>query len=205
MVSAVIVLAMAIALASLAYPSIAIPIASTATLANSDTQTNGIISTYPQTLATAFLVPYSTETAWYPGNPICDPASMACTPYPTPTATYVHSESSTSFYESTITSEWSATYTTESTVFSTHTSYQNVPVYAAMGMSYPEFAVAWVLIITVGVLLLFHSRKGIVTEQAQANAPVRSAIAKSTKYCHECGAEISRGSRFCGECGAELG
>lgn len=203
MTSAIIVLAIVITLASFVYPSITISRASTETLANRNTYTKAYTSIYPQTLPSTSLVPYSTATAWFPGDPICDIASMACTPYPTPTATFTYSKASTSFYGVTTTSEWLGSITSEFTVFSMHTSYEKVPVYAVAGLSNAQFAFIAVLIIVVGVMLLFYSHRHAVTVRASARLTGESAVSGTTKYCHECGAKMRRNMKFCEQCGTK--
>ncbi len=203
MTSAIIVLAIVITLASLVYPSITISTSSTETLASRNVYTKGYTSIFPQTLPSTSLVLYSTATAWFPGDPICDTASMACTPYPTPTATYVYSKASTSFYGVTTTSEWLGTYTSEFTVFSMRTGYEKVPVYAVAGLSNVQFAFVAVLIIVVGVMLLFYSRRHAATDRAPAKFAGESAVSGTMKYCHECGAEMRRNTQFCGQCGTK--
>jgi hypothetical protein len=203
-VSIAVLVAIAIALLSLAYPSVVVSSVSIQPITNFVTYTNQHTVGYTQMSASIFLAGYSTFTAWYPGNPICDPASNACTPYPTPTATLVYPQSMTNTYEVTLESQTTSTYTSEYTLFSTQTSFQNVPPYAAAGLTEFQFGIAAIVIVVVLVLslLLLTTRKGpMVTPQTRNS---RIASAGLTKFCQHCGAESLVTDKFCGKCGTQL-
>lgn len=152
--------------------------------------------------ASTVLAGYSTTTAWYPGDPICDPTSNACTPYPTPTATFVYAQSATYSYQVTINSQGTSTYTSEFTGFSTQTNYQTIPPYAAAGLSDFEFGLIALLIVAVVVaamLLLFV--KGAASRSGEPKAKMAS---KTVRFCQQCGAENRKSDDFCAKCGAAL-
>jgi hypothetical protein len=203
-VSLAVLVAIAIALLSLAYPSVAVSNLGIQPITSLATHTIQYTVGYPQMSSSTFLAGYSTFTAWYPGNPICDPASNACTPYPTPTATFVYPQSMTNTYEVTQESQTTSTYTSEYTLLSTQTSFQNVPPYAAVGLTEFQFGIAAMVIVVVVVLsllLLTTSRGPMVTPQARSS---RLGSARSTKFCQQCGAETSMADKFCSKCGAQL-
>lgn len=196
-VSGVIVLAVVISLSSLAYPSVSVPTFSTETLANASTYISSYTSNYQNPTPTTALVPYSTATSWYfTAYFLCDPASMAC-PGPPVTTTTTFSEWSTSFYQVTVTSQWSETFTTKYSVSSTHTAFQNVPAYSAIGISDPEFVLLAILIIAAGILGLR------VTAKRGVGRPRQAELGQFTKNtCVKCGADLVPNSKFCGKCGS---
>lgn len=203
-VSLAVLLATGIALLSLAYPSVVISNVSTQPITNLTTYTSQYLFDYPQMSASSFLAGYSTLTAWYPGNPICDPASNACTPYPTPTATLVYPQSMTYTYEVTLESQTSSTYTSEYALFPAQTSFQNVPPYAAMGLTEFQFGIAAMVIVVVVALslLLLATSKGPTVILQTRNSRLGSA--RPTRFCQQCGAESSTADRYCSKCGTQL-
>ena len=201
-VSVVVIVAVVIAILSLTYPSIIVSNITTQPIPNFATYTSQYVSGYPQMSASTLLAGYSTTTAWYLGNPICDPTSNACTPYPTPTATYVYAQSATYSYQVTINSEATSTYTSEFTGFSAQTYYQTIPPYAAAGISELEFGL--LVLLTVGAIggaVLFLFVRG---DASGSNVARAESTSKTVRYCPQCGAENRKGDRFCDKCGTKL-
>jgi len=157
----ILVLAVAIALASISYPSMTISNVTTQSLAALETYSSQYETGYPQLTASTILTGYSSFTAWYPGNPICDPTSNACTPYPTPTATFVYPQSMTYTYEVTLSSQGLLAYTSPFTMLSTQTSFANVPPYAALGLTELQYGLAAMIFfaIAVSALLFILTKK----------------------------------------------
>ena len=147
--------------------------------------------------------PNTLPTAWYLGNRICDPTSNACTPYPTPTATFVYAQSATYSYQVTLNNQATSTYTSEFTGFSTQTFYQTIPPYAAAGLSELEFGLAALLVVAVvAAAMLFRFVRGTTGGSNVAKAELPSG---TVRYCQHCGAENRRTDKFCDKCGAKLG
>jgi hypothetical protein len=203
-VSFVVVAALTIAVLSLAYPSVVVSNVSTQPIANLATYTSQYAVGHPEITASTFLAGYSSVTAWYPGNPICDPASNACTPYPTPTATLVYPQSTTYPYHVTLESQTSSTFSSEYTLFSTETSFQSVPPYAVAGLTEFQFGIAVMVIVVAVVLsLLFltvRSGPRVVSEATGSN----SDSSRTIRFCQGCGAQNARKDKFCGKCGTRL-
>jgi len=201
--SIIIVVAFSIALLSLAYPSIVTSNVSVQSIPSFATYTSQYVVGYPEISASTYLAGYSSSTAWYPGNFICDPASNACTPYPTPTATFVYPQSATATYQVTFNSESSSTYTTESTLYSSQTSFQSVPPYAVAGLTDFQFGISALIIIAIiGLILLYLNLR---REPAGAPEKPTARLHKaSAKICSRCGAENSRTRKFCTNCGSQL-
>ena len=198
----VVIVAVIIAILSITYPSIVVSNVSTQPVPNFATYTAQYSTDYPQMWASAILAGYSTTTAWYPGNPICDPTSNACTPYPTPTATFVSAQSATCSYQATVTSEATSTYTSEFTGFSTQTYYQTIPPYTAAGLNELEFGLIALLIVgAVGAALLFLFVRGTA---AGSNVAKTGSPSKTVRYCQQCGAENRNTDKFCYKCGTKL-
>ena len=191
-----------VALVSLAYPSINVSSISTQSVPTLVPLTNSYSTGYAQGSSTIVLAGYSTSTAWYPGNPFCDPASMACTPQPLPTSTITYTQSSTYLYQVTVYSQLSTTYTSESIALSTQTSYQTLAPYAVVGLSEFQFGLAAMLILAaiVAATIIFYTKYGI---RARPN-PAPLAGSASVRYCTQCGAENPHASTVCGKCGANL-
>ena len=144
------------------------------------------------------LAGYSTLTAWYPGNPICDPVSNACTPYPTPTATFVYPQSMTYMYQVTFSSEATLVSTSKFTLFSTQTSYQNIPPYTAVGLTEFQYGIVVLVVVAVVALSLLLA----FTKKRQAHVGVGSA--KAAGFCWQCGAANLDAGKFCTNCGVQL-
>lgn len=182
-------------LGSLAYPSVQVPLYSTATLSNT---TTNIISFASSTLVVA---PYATSTvtsATYPnqnGNfPGCDPASMACnygfvTPYYS-YYTQTFSQLQTSFYQ--ITATMQSIGTTEST----QTNYQSIPMYASMGLGDSQFLLLSIALVILAAAAIFVVMKRL-TKSPQ------SQQTQTKLMCEKCGAELSAGDTFCSKCGTQ--
>ena len=201
-VSVVMIVAVVIAILSLSYPSIVVSNISAQQIPNFATYTTQYVTGYPQMSASTILAGYSTTTAWYPGNPICDPASNACTPYPMPTATFVYAQSATYNYQVTKNSEATSTYTSEFAGFSTQTYYQTVPPYAAAGLSELEFGLLALLIVgVVGAAMLYLYARGTASRSNFAKAELPP---KTVRYCQQCGAENRKTDKFCDKCGTKL-
>ncbi len=202
MVPVVVVVVVIIAVLSVTYPSIVVSNMITQPTPNFATYTTQYATGYPQMSASTVLAGYSTTTAWYPGNPICDPTSNACTPYPTPTATFVYAQSATYSYQVTINSEGASTYTSEFTSFLTQTNYQTIPPYAAAGLSELEFGlIALLIVAAIAVAMLFLFVRGSASRSSRAKAEMAS---KTVRYCQQCGAENRKSDKFCDKCGATL-
>ena len=202
MVPVVVIVVVIVAILSVSYPSIVVSNINTQPIPNYATYTSQYASGYPQMSASIILAGYSTTTAWYPGNPICDPTSNACTPYPAPTATFVYTQSATYSYQVTINSQATSTYTSEFTGFSTQTYYQTIPPYAAAGLSELEFGLAALLIVAVvAVAMLFLFVRGTTSGSNVAKAELPS---KTVRYCQQCGAENRKADKFCDNCGTKL-
>ena len=201
-VPVVVIVAVIIAVLSTTYPSIVVSNVSIQPIPNFATHTAQYTTGYPQMSASTMLAGYSTTTAWYPGNPICDPTSNACTPYPTPTATFVYTQSATNSYQVTINSEAASTFTSEFTGFSTQIYYQSIPPYAAAGLGELEFGLIALLIVgAVGAAMLFLFVRGTSTGSNVAKAESPS---KTVRYCQQCGAENRNTDKFCEKCGTKL-
>jgi len=194
-VTCIIVIVIIAVIGSLAYPSVQVTTYSTGTVANTTTYLLSFAS------STLIVAPYATSTvtsATYPnqnGNfPGCDPASMACnygfvTPYYS-YYTQTYSQLQTSFYSAT------ATLQSIGTAEWTQTSYQNIPMYASMGLGDSQFILLAivVIILAAAVVLVAMKRlpKSSQNEQTQ------------TKFmCEKCGAELTASDGFCSKCGAE--
>jgi len=144
----VILVSLIVGLASLANPSVQVPVFSSRTYSETS------YHAYPVTLFTASFAPYATSTTimvsyfYQPGNFAgCDPASMACR-YGIPDPYYYYSTStyfrlSTSFYS--VTSFSPSTFTGRVT----NTDHKNIPMYSALGLSQLQF------IILAGLVSLF--------------------------------------------------
>jgi len=150
----ILVLAVAIALASISYPSMTISNVTTQPLVAFKTYSSQYETEYPQLTTSTVLTGYSSFTAWYPGNPICDPLSNACTPYPTPTTTVVYPQSMTYTYEVTLSSQALLAYTSPFTIFSTRTSFETTPPYAALGLTELQYGVAAMIIFAIAVIAM---------------------------------------------------
>jgi len=200
----VVVLVTVVVLVSLAYPSITVSSATTQTFPTFVTLTNGYTTGYPQSSSTIVLAESYVSTEWYPGNGLCDPASMACTPQPIPTVTITYTQWSTYFYQVTVYSQLSTTYTSESAAVSTQTSYQTVAPYAAAGISEFQYGLAAMLIFAavVATILFFYGKESARGRMENPERAVRSASA--TKYCTQCGTENPQAGAVCGKCGARL-
>lgn len=202
MVAVVVIVVVIVAILSVSYPSIVVSNISTQPFPNLATYTSQYASGYPQMSASTILAGYSTTTAWYPGNPICDPTSNACTPYPTPTATYVYAQSATYSYQVTINNQATSTYTSEFTGLSTQTYYQTIPPYAAAGLSELEFGLAALLIVAfVAAAMLFLFVRGTTSG---SNVGQTQSPSKMVRYCQHCGAENRKTDKFCDKCGTKL-
>jgi len=197
-VPAIIAIAVAIALISTSYPSVVIPNVTTQPFPAFETYTSQYQVAYPQSTASTLLAGYSSVTAWYPGNPICDPASNACSPYPAPTATYVYPQSMTYVYQITVSSQTAQVLTTEFTIFSTQTNYQKIPPYAAAGLTELQYGVvALVVVAAVALSLLFIFVRKHPVNQSQSSA-------KTARFCSQCGAQNPDSGKFCIRCGVRL-
>jgi len=159
---ALILLIAIVTVASLTYPSVTVLSLSTKPVLNLITPTTEYTSAYPQDASTIVLAAQTTSTVWYLGNPLCDPASMACTPQPLPTATITITQWSTYFYQTTVYTQIQSTYTTESVSLSTQTNYQTVAVYVAAGLSLLQFGLIAMLVLAslcAAILFLYAKRK----------------------------------------------
>jgi len=203
-VSFIFLLATIIALVSLAYPSINVSTASTHTLPTFMIYTSGYTEGYPQ-LSSTFVLAYSfVSTEWYPGNGLCDPASMACTPQPMPTATTTFTQWSAYFYQVTVYSQISTTYTNQSVVVSTETSYQPVAPYAIAGLNEFQYGLSAMLIVAaIIVLIMIFYAKGNVRTRPTILTPVVESM-KPRSYCTQCGTENLASSETCIKCGVKL-
>lgn len=150
----IIVIAVVIALVSISYPSVVVSNVTTQPLPGIDTYTSRYQVGYPQAAVSTTLAGYSTVTAWYPGNPICDPASNACTPYPTPTATFAYPQSITYTYQVILSSQTVLAFTSGFTQFYAQTTYRNIPPYAAVGLTEFQYGILALAIFMVAVLTL---------------------------------------------------
>lgn len=206
---------MVVAIASLAYPSVTVPTTNTVVIAETSSYTSGYSSAYTKTTTTGFLtLPYSTSTVWSPGDPICDPRSLECHPYPTTITTYTYSSTATYYSRATTTSVWSMTSISQVTVLSKNTYYQNVPVYAASGLSDSQFAIVAILILGAGVsgLLLVRKAQGrskVNQMRGSSETKLGSGVVSETgkvkqrHFCMSCGTELLPNSAFCGRCGTK--
>ena len=195
-VTALIVIVTIAVIGSLAYPSVQVPMYSTATLSNT---TTNVISFASSTLVVA---PYATSTvtsATYPnqnGNfPGCDPASMACnygfvTPYYS-YYTQTYSQLQTSFYQITETMQ------SIGTAESTQTNYQNIPMYASMGLGASQFLLLSVTVIILAAAVILVALKRLPRSPQNQQT--------QTKFiCEKCGAELTAGDSFCTKCGTQM-
>ena len=152
--SIVLVLAVAIALVSISYPSMTISNVTTQPSVGFETYSSQYETGYPQLTTSTIFAGYSSFTEWYPGNPICDPTSNACTPYASPTTTVVYPQSMTYSYEVTLSSQALLAYTSPFTIFSTATSFESIPPYAALGLTELQYGVVAMIIFAVAVLAM---------------------------------------------------
>jgi len=197
----VLIVAAVVALASLSYPSLLITSSSTQTMASFTTNTMQYTNTYLQTSTSTTLVGYLTSIFWYPGNPVCDPMSNACSPYPSPTATVVYPESATYPYQVTLETQTTSTYTTQYTSFSTKVTSQNVPPYSAAGLSDLDFGVtALVVVAVVGLVCIFLA----VGQRPATQSRTPQPAGDSPTFCERCGAANSGRDQYCTSCGNRL-
>jgi rRNA maturation endonuclease Nob1 len=104
-------------------------------------------------------------------------------------STSTYSGLSTSFYEATMAAQ--STFTGRLT----KTSYQNIPIYAALGLTSSQFmiiAVFTVLIVVGFGLLLLRQVGGL------------DRFEKPVSACKACSTELMPNDRFCGKCGAKI-
>jgi len=203
-IASVVVLAVIIALISLSYPSVVVSNSSTQTWVSIVTYSSQSLVGYPQLTASTALAGNSASTAWYPGNPICDPASNACTPYPTPTATFTYPVSATYTYQFTETSQATLTYTSGYTSFLTQTSFSNVPPYTTVGLTTFQFgiaAIALVAVIALSLLLLTMKREPRPVRKEQAS--MQDSVG-GVKFCSKCSVKNLQTDKFCTNCGTQL-
>jgi len=203
-VPTIVVIAVVAALISISYPSVVVSNVSTQALPGFETYTSQYQVAYTQATASTVPAGYSTIVVWYPGNPICDPASNACTPYPTPTATFVYPQSMTYTYEIMLTSQAASAYTSGFTIFSTQTSYQNIPPYAAAGFTefqYGIVAMAIVVALVLSLLFIFTKKRNRVATRDQVP---KLDSAEAVRFCQHCGTANPIDDRFCTSCGTRL-
>jgi hypothetical protein len=150
----IVVAVVVVALISISYPSVIVSNVRTQPLPRLATYRNEYAFGFPVETSSTFLAGYSSITAWYPGNPICDPTSNACTPFPTPTATFVYPQSLTYAYQVTLSSRIASIYASTFTVYSTQTSSYGIPPYAAAGLSTFQYGIVAMVIVMVLVLSL---------------------------------------------------
>jgi hypothetical protein len=153
---------------SLAYPSVTLSSVTSQTVSYAVTSAIGYTTGYPQSESTVVLAKQITSTAWYLGNPLCDPASMACTPQAFPTATMTYTEWATYPYQVTVYSQIQTPFTTQATSLLTRTNYQTVPPYAAAGLTDLQFELSVLLIFgafVAGILFLFAKKNRVRTLQ----------------------------------------
>ena len=190
----VLIVATVIALTSLSYPFVTVSSSSTEAFAGLITGTTQYAVSYPQMSSSTVVAGYLTSTAWYPGNPLCDPASNACTPYPAPTATIIIPQAATYAYQVTLQTTTYSTYFSLTTTFSTQITSQSVPLYSAAGLSDFEFGiVALVVAAAVGLCAIF-----VVLGRP------RPGTAKPITYCQKCWTANSSVDKFCTNCGKQL-
>jgi hypothetical protein len=160
-VPVIVVIVVLVVLVSLAYPSVTLSSVTSQTISYVVISAGSYTTGYPQSASTVVLANQITSTAWYLGNLLCDPASMACTPQAFPTATMTYTEWSTYPYQVTVYSQIQTSYTTESTSLLTQTNYQTVPPYAAAGLNDLQFGLSVLLIFgafVAGILFLFAKK-----------------------------------------------
>ena len=192
-VPTIVAIAVILALISISYPSVVVSNVTTQPSSIFETYTSQYQVGYPQAVVSTVLAGYSTVTAWYPGNPICDPTSNACTPYPTPTATFVYPQSVTYAYQVTSSSQATSAFTSEFTTFSTQTSYQNIPPYAVVGLTEFQYGIIALVIIAAVVLslLIFFGKKSVPSHVQSAGS------SKAVRFCQRCGTKNPGTGKFC--------
>jgi hypothetical protein len=166
----VILISLIVGLASLANPSVQVPVFGTRTYSETS------YHAYQVTLFTASFAPYATSTTimvsyfYQPGNfPGCDPASMACR-YGIPDLYYYYSTStylrlSTSFY--TVTSFSPSTFTGRVT----STDHQNIPMYASLNLSQLQFVIFVGLVSLFAIVLAIFMAKRIELSRSENVKP----------------------------------
>jgi hypothetical protein len=196
----IIVLAIAMSLFSLAYPSIATTVYTTEPITDTSTIANIHTFVYPDTITTYASTVEITQgwvsienTACWPPPDICIPPYVETTAMVFKTRGYTDTTISTSAVELTSTS--SVRYTHEST----HAYSQNVPPYASLGLSDIEFMFVAMLIIMMGGFAIFYSRRGFVRPQQTT----LSQFIPAKPSCLECGADLPPASKFCNNCGTK--
>jgi len=83
------------------------------------------------------------------------------------------------------------------TAESTQTNYQNIPMYASMGLGDSQFLLlsVAVIILAAAVILLAMKRLPRSPQNQQTQ----------TKFiCEKCGAELTTGDSFCTKCGTQM-
>jgi hypothetical protein len=166
----VIVVSLVVGLASLANPSVQVPVYSTRIFSNTS------YYAYPVTMFTASFAPYATSTTmiasyyYEPGNfPGCDPASMACK-FGIPDVRYA---SSTSTYLRLSTAFYSVMSSSQTTVTgqATSTNYRNIPMYTALGLSDLQFIIlaSAAVLFVVAVILAIAVTKRIEISRNPTN------------------------------------
>ena len=203
-VPAIFLLVTIIALVSIAYPSIKVSTAATQTLPAFMTYTSAYTTSYPQVSSTIVLAASFVSTEWYPGNGLCDPASMACTPQPLPTATTTYTQWSAYFYQVTVYSQVTTTYTNQSVVLSTETNYQNVAPYVIAGINEFQYGLSAMLILAAVIVLIIvlYGKRNVRTRPINLEPSVEST--RPRRYCTQCGTENLRSGVTCTKCGAKL-
>jgi hypothetical protein len=195
-VTGLIVIVTVAVIGSLAYPSVQVPTYSTATLSNT---TTNVIAFASSTLVVAPFATSTVSSATYPnqnGNfPGCDPASMACnygfvTPYYS-YYTQTYSQLQTSFYQ--ITATMQSIGTTEST----QTNYQNIPMYASMGLGDSQF-----LLLSIALIIL--AAAVILVAMKRLPRPPHGQQTQTKYTCEKCGTELTPNDSFCTKCGTEV-
>ena len=203
-VPVIVVIAVVIALISISYPSMTVSSVSTQPWPGFQAYTSQYQVAYEQVTSSSALAGYSTVTAWYPGNFICDPVSNACTPYPTPTATYVYPQSATYAYQITLSSQATSTFTSEFTSFSTQTSYQDIPPYAAAGLTEFQYGIiVAIIVVALTLCLLFIGTRNRNLTLPRDQVPKLDST-KAIRSCQQCGTENPERGKFCTSCGAPL-
>jgi len=196
-ITAIIVIVTVAVIGSMAYPSIQVPMYSTATFSNTATNVVSFASSTlvvaPYATSTVTSVTYSNQNGNFPG---CDPASMACnygfvTPYYS-YYTQTYSQLQTSFYQVT------ATMQSIATAASTQTNIQNIPMYASMGLGDSQFFLLSVVVIVIAAAVILVAIKRLpatTRNESQTDAKL---------ICGKCGAELAAGDSFCAKCGEQV-
>jgi uncharacterized paraquat-inducible protein A len=83
------------------------------------------------------------------------------------------------------------------TAESTQTNYQNIPMYASMGLGDSQF-----LLLSIAVVIL--AAAVILVAMKRLPSSPRNQQSQTKFMCEKCGAELTAGDGFCTKCGSQV-